>query len=54
MSESRLTTVVSWISAAAVGAVWAMYFLDATRYAALTQTAGWFLRAARFLAGGTG
>jgi hypothetical protein len=52
MNASRWNPAVSWMTAAALGAVWAAYFLDATRYAALTQTAGWFLKAARFLAGG--
>jgi hypothetical protein len=53
MGELRWNRAVSWIVAVAAGAVWMMYFLDATRYAALTQTAGWFLKAGRImLAGG--
>jgi hypothetical protein len=52
MNESRWNPVVSWMVTAALGAIWAVYFLEPTRYAALTQTAGWFLKAARFLAGG--
>jgi hypothetical protein len=53
MGDLRWNRAVSWIIAVAAGAVWAVYFLDATRYAALTQTAGWFLKAGRImLAGG--
>jgi hypothetical protein len=52
MSGRRWDRAVSWIVAAAAGVLWAAYLLDFTRYAALTQTAGWFLRAVRILSAG--
>jgi hypothetical protein len=52
MGGYRWNRAASWIVTAAVGAVWAVYFIDPTRYAALTQTAGWFLKAARILIAG--
>jgi hypothetical protein len=39
---------------AILGAVAAAYFLDTTRRAALTQTAGWFITAVRFVFSGQG
>jgi hypothetical protein len=52
MSGFRLGRQWSWIVLAAVAVVGAVYFLDPTRRAALTQTAGWFLKAVRFLFSG--
>lgn len=52
MSGSRRNRAASWIVTAAVGAVWVVYFIDPTRRAALTQTAGWFLKAARMVFAG--
>jgi hypothetical protein len=54
MSQLRFGRLVSWIVLAALGLVAAVYFLDPTRRAALTQTAGWFLKAARFVISGEG
>ncbi|MBN1439816.1 MAG: hypothetical protein JW929_10435 [Anaerolineales bacterium] len=51
VSGFRLGRIAGWIFLAAVGALAALYFLDPTRRAALTGTAGWFLRALRFLLG---
>jgi hypothetical protein len=54
MGGSRWNGAVSWLVCAAAGAACAVYFLDPTRYAALTQTAGWFLTAARIVLSGGG
>jgi len=52
MSGSRFGQALDWIVVAAVGIIGAVYFIDPTRRAALTQTAGWFLKAARLLLAG--
>jgi len=52
MGGSKWNRAASWLVTAAVGAVWAVYFIDPTRRAALTQTAGWFLKAARMVFAG--
>lgn len=54
MRDFRFGRLGSWAVTALVGAVAAVYFLDPTRRAALTQTAGWFIKAARFIATGEG
>ncbi|MGB7539229.1 MAG: hypothetical protein WBM17_11890 [Anaerolineales bacterium] len=54
MSDMRLGRLGGWIVLAVTGLVAAAYFLDPTRRAALTQTAGWFLKAARFVLSGQG
>jgi hypothetical protein len=54
MGGSRWNGAVSWLVCAAAGAACAVYFLDPTRYTALTQTAGWFLTAARIVLSGGG
>ncbi|MBN2084314.1 MAG: hypothetical protein JW748_03750 [Anaerolineales bacterium] len=54
MSTLRFGRVASWIVLAAAGFIGAVYFLDPTRRAAITQTAGWFLTAARFVLSGGG
>jgi hypothetical protein len=53
MSNLRFGRLGSWIVLAAAGAVAVVYFSDPTRVAALTQTAGWFLKAARFALSGS-
>jgi hypothetical protein len=54
MSGSRFGRVFGWIVLTAAGIIWGVYFIDPTRRSALTQTAGWFLKAARFLFTGKG
>ncbi len=54
MRDFRLGRVMSWIAVAVCGAVAAVYFIDPTRRAAITQTAGWFLTAIRFILSGQG
>jgi hypothetical protein len=54
MNTFRLGRLGSWIAVAVCGGVAAVYFIDPTRRAALTQTAGWFLKAARFVFSGQG
>jgi hypothetical protein len=49
MSNLRFGRLGSWIVLAAA----VVYFSDPTRVAALTQTAGWFLKAARFALSGS-
>jgi hypothetical protein len=51
MSGTRYGRLTGWIMLAVVGAIAAAYFLDSSRRAALTQTAGWFITAARFALG---
>jgi hypothetical protein len=54
MRDVRLGRVLSWVAVAVSGLVAAVYFIDPTRRAAITQTAGWFLTAARFIQSGQG
>ena len=54
MSTLRFGRLGSWIMLAVAGLIGAVYFLDPTRRAAITQTAGWFLTAARFVLSGKG
>jgi hypothetical protein len=54
MSTLRFGRFLGWFVLAVVGSVAAVYFLDSTRRAALTQTAGWFLNAFRFILSGMG
>ena len=54
MSTFRLGRLGSWIAVAVSGIVAAVYFADPTRRAAITQTAGWFLTAIRFILSGEG
>ncbi len=54
MSDVRLGRVMSWIAVAVCGVVAAVYFIDPTRRAAITQTAGWILTAFRFILSGNG
>jgi hypothetical protein len=51
MSSFRFGRWTSWLALAAVGMIGVLYFRDPTRRAALTQTAGWFLTAARIVLG---
>jgi hypothetical protein len=54
MNAFRFGRLGSWISLAVAGAVAAVYFADPTRRAAITQTAGWFLTAVRYVISGGG
>ena len=54
MSGLRFGRVGSWLALAMLGIVAAVYFWDPTRRAALTQSAGWFITAARFILSGLG
>ncbi len=54
MSDVRLGRVAGWIAVAVSGLVAGVYFIDPTRRAAITQTAGWFLTAIRFVLSGKG
>jgi hypothetical protein len=54
MSGFRFGRVWSWLALAMLGIVAAVYFWDPSRRAALTQSAGWFITAARFVLSGSG
>ncbi len=54
VTDVRLGRVMSWVAVVVCGAVAAVYFIDPTRRAAITQTAGWFLTAIRFILSGQG
>ena len=52
MSGVKFGRWTSWMILAVLGAVAAIYFIDPTRRAALTQTAGWFITAFRSIRSG--
>jgi hypothetical protein len=52
MNTLRFGRLGSWLALAVSGVIGAVYFLDPTRRAALTQTAGWFLTALGYVVSG--